>query len=348
MSESLEQLKIRIFNQFNAELNPLENTPKYNLVKVIANIEAGIYHSLLGDIEFLKKQIFPDTAEREYLRLHWADRVPPLYSEVASGSIVIKGVAGVSIPAGSVFTSAQGNNYFTSKAYVIGDDGTVEIEVQAQSAGTSSNLAADSKLKLTSNLIAHVESEAAVKKEIAGGTDGESDEAYLVRVLNYLRGSSNGSSGDFASGALDASSEVVKSWEFDNFSVFGALLVVVVGGNIDTGFTQVSNIQKVQQYIEKLYPYILFTVKTPELIKLNINIRLISKEDSMANRQLISDTIKDYFDKKVQPDMEITNVLIKSLIIDGINITDAQAEIDIGDRYYNQLEYAVLGEITWN
>ena len=126
------------------------------------------------------------------------------------------------------------------------------------------------------------------------------------------------------------------------------MLVVVVGGNIDTGFTQVSNIQKVQQYIEKLYPYILFTVKTPELIKLNINIRLISKEDSMANRQLISDTIKDYFDKKVQPDMEITNVLIKSLIIDGINITDAQAEIDIGDRYYNQLEYAVLGEITWN
>ena len=78
---TLEEIKNKIYNQFHSKLNPLENTPKYDLVKIISDVEAGIYFSLLGDIEFLKKQIFPDTAEKEYLRAHWADIVPPLYPE---------------------------------------------------------------------------------------------------------------------------------------------------------------------------------------------------------------------------------------------------------------------------
>ena len=146
MNESLEQLKAKILNQYYSELNPLENTPKYNLVKVIANVEAGIQYSLLGDIEFLKKQIFPDTAEKDFLRAHWADRVPPLYAEVASGSILIEGIPGVSIPAGCVFSSNIGNTYFNSKSYIIENDGSIEIEVQAQNAGSSYNLKRELKI----------------------------------------------------------------------------------------------------------------------------------------------------------------------------------------------------------
>ncbi|WP_028328671.1 baseplate J/gp47 family protein [Brachyspira alvinipulli] len=348
MNESLEQLKLKILNQYYSELNPLENTPKYNLVKVIANVEAGIQYSLLGDIEFLKKQIFPDTAEKDFLRAHWADRVPPLYAEVASGSILVKGIAGVSIPSGSVFRSEQGNNYFMTKTYIIAENGSVEIEVQAENAGTSYNLKSESKLKLASNLIANVESEAVVQRDIAGGTDGETDEAYLIRVLNYIKGNSNGGNGDFADEALNSSSEVSKAFEFRNFNVFGALLVVVIGGNADTGFMKVSNIDKVQEHIEKKYPYTIFTVKTPEIITVNITIELKREEDTVGIREMITSTIKEYFNKRVKPDMEIKEALIKNLIVDDINVTEANVEIEGGDKYYNQLEYAVLGTITWN
>lgn len=347
MSESLEKLKEKILNQYYSELNPLENTPKYDLVKVIANVEAGIYHSLLGDVEFLKKQIFPDTAEREYLRAHWSDRVPPLYPEIASGSILIKGVAGVSIPAGCIFSSNIGNTYFNSKSYIIGNDGSVEIEVQAQNAGSNSNLKTGNKLTLSSNLIANVESDAIVKNDITGGTDGETDENYLLRVLNYTKGSLNGKKGDFAVWALNASSEVSKSWEFKNFNIFGALLVVVVGGNAETGFYKVSNIERIQTYIENVAPPIIFTVKAAELIYINLTIDLLPLEDTMINRKSCENIIAQYFLEKAKPDMTINSETLRDLIVDGISISNASVTIEDGNKYISQLQFPVLGTILW-
>lgn len=347
MSESLEKLKEKILNQYYSELNPLENTPKYDLVKVIANVEAGIYYSLLGDVEFLKKQIFPDTAEREYLRAHWADRVPPLYAEVASGTIIIKGASGVSIPAGCTFSSTQGKTYFSINSHIIEEDGSAEIEVQAENAGSSSNLKAGNKLTLSSNLIANVESEAIVKREIAGGTDGETDENYLLRVLNYSKGSLNGKRGDFAAWALNSSSEVSKAWEFKNFNIFGALLVVVVGGNAETGFYKVSNIERIQTYIENAAPPIIFTVKALDLVYINLIVDLLEKEDTMINRKASENIFTQYFLGKAKPDMNIDAELLKNLIVDGINITYAKVTIEDGDKYISQLQFPVLGSIVW-
>uniref|UniRef100_UPI003F4B3EAE baseplate J/gp47 family protein n=1 Tax=Brachyspira catarrhinii TaxID=2528966 RepID=UPI003F4B3EAE len=347
MNESLEQLKAKILNQYYSELNPLENTPKYNLVKVIANVEAGIQYSILGDIEFLKKQIFPDTAEKDFLRAHWADRVPPLYAEVASGSILIEGIPGVSIPAGCVFSSNIGNTYFNSKSYIIENDGSIEIEVQAQNAGSSYNLKKDSKLSLTSNLISNVSSEAVVKKDIEGGTDGETDENYLLRVLNYVKSSLNGKSGDFAAWALNASSEVSKAWEFKNFNIFGALLIVVLGGNSETGFYKISNIERIQTYIENVAPPIIFTVKALDLIYINLTIDLLPLEDTMINRKYCENTIKEYFLEKAKPDMFINTSTLRDLIVDGVSISNASVTIEDGDKYISQLQFPVLGSILW-
>lgn len=347
MSESLKKLKEKILNQYYSELNPLENTPKYDLVKVIANVEAGIYHSLLGDVEFLKKQIFPDTAEREYLRAHWSDRVPPLYPEVASGSILIKGTSGVSIPEGCVFSSKQGNNYFTNKTYIVETDGSVEMEVQAENAGSDSNLKEGTKLTLSSNLIANVESEAIVKREIAGGTDGETDENYLLRVLNYSKGNLNGKQGDFETWALNSSSEVSKAWEFKNFNVFGALLITVIGGNADTGFYKVSNVQRVQEYIESVAPPIIFTVKAADLVYINLTIDLLQKEDTMVNRKRCENILTQYFLEKAKPNMDINSSVLRDLIVDAISITYAKVTIEDGDKYINQLQFPVLGSILW-
>ena len=43
---------------------------RHNLIRVMAEVEAGIYHQLLGDLSFLAEQIFPDTATGDYLRMH--------------------------------------------------------------------------------------------------------------------------------------------------------------------------------------------------------------------------------------------------------------------------------------
>lgn len=344
---TLEEIKNKIYNQFHSKLNPLENTPKYDLVKIISDVEAGIYFSLLGDIEFLKKQIFPDTAEKEYLRAHWADIVPPLYPETASGTLIVKGVAGVSLPAGCIFSSPQGKTYSNYKSYIIGIDGTVEIEVQAENMGSDSNLKSGSKLTLSSNLIANIESEATVGKNIAGGTDGESDEQYLARVMNYYKNVENGKAGDFISWALASSSEVSRAWEFKNFNRFGALLITVLGGNASIGFMEVSNIKHIQNYIEKVAPPVIFTVKSAEIIEINISVDLLPEEDTISNRNKIKETFNLYFEERACPDMHIAAQTFRDLIVDATSLTDATITIEGGDKYITQLQFPVLGVITW-
>jgi uncharacterized phage protein gp47/JayE len=92
-----------------------------SLLKVFSAVDAGIYHQLLGDLEYLSRQIFPGTAEGEILREHWSSRVTPLYATGAAGEIAVSGVPGRAVPAGVVFQAAGGEKYYTEKAYETGN-----------------------------------------------------------------------------------------------------------------------------------------------------------------------------------------------------------------------------------
>ena len=89
--DPLAVLLDRAYNNYMSLFKPLDKTPRYNLLRVFASSDAGMYHQLSGDLGFLADQLFPDTATGEYLRLHWSDRVPPLYAISAVGSIHIPG-----------------------------------------------------------------------------------------------------------------------------------------------------------------------------------------------------------------------------------------------------------------
>jgi uncharacterized phage protein gp47/JayE len=235
--EPLAVLLDRAYNNYMSLFKPLDKTPRYNLLRVFAAADAGMYHQLLGDLGFLADQIFPDTATGEYLRLHWSDRVPPLYAVAAAGTVQISGVPNAAVPAGLVYTSASGQRYFTESSYRIGSDGTVTARVKAEASGAGTNLGPGEELSLVSSIPPGIDSKAeTVENGISGGADGETDEAYLVRVLQALRNAVRyGKPGDFADWAVDASPEVSKAWEFKNFGVFGALLNRLSAGTSWTG-----------------------------------------------------------------------------------------------------------------
>ena len=98
--ESLTVLFDRMYANYMSRLKPLDKTARHNLIRVMAEVEAGMYHQLLGDLSFLSDQIFPDTATGDYLRMHWSDRVPPLYAVCTVGTAQVKGAAGTAVPAG--------------------------------------------------------------------------------------------------------------------------------------------------------------------------------------------------------------------------------------------------------
>lgn len=123
--DSLPVILDRVYAQYMSRFTPLDRTPRHNLLKVFSAVHAGMYHQLLGDLDFLALQLFPDTAEGEYLRAHWSSRITPLYAIAATGEVLITGIPDRPVPSGLLFASSSGERYYTEQAYRIGTDGTV-------------------------------------------------------------------------------------------------------------------------------------------------------------------------------------------------------------------------------
>jgi uncharacterized phage protein gp47/JayE len=349
--ESLTVLLDRTYDNYRSLFRPVDKTPRNNLLRVFAAVDAGMYHQLLGDLDFLAEQLFPDTASGDYLRQHWSDRVPPLNPTPAVGLIRISGVSNAAVPAGLVYASAAGQHYYTSASARIGEDGTVSVYVKSEEAGAGSNLTEGSILSLISSIPPGMESEAVVLDGgIAGGSDGETDESYLTRVQQTLRNNTRyGKPGDFADWAVDASPEVVKAWEFKNFGVFGALLIQVVGGNQIDGISPVGNPQLVADYISTVAPPVLFTVRTPILVPLDPVLSL-PQDDTVQNRELAVDSIKLYLESTAKPGKMYTSGMLRDAFVDGVNIVSGSVKLN-GDPNgiitTTILELPVLGTPSW-
>ena len=350
--DSLTVLLNRIYANYTGLFRPLDKTPRQNLLKVFSSVDAGIYHQLLGDLDFLSKQIFPDTAEGEYLREHWSSKIAPLYAVTASGEVTMTGTANKPIPSGVVFEAASGERYYLNNAYRLDGSGQAIVSVKAENPGMQGNLAAGEKLSIISALPAGIDSQAVVSgKGIIGGIDAESDEEYLTRVLAMLRNPSRyGKPGDFALWARDASAEVSAAWEFKKFGVFGAVLIQVIKGNQMDGVYPVDNLAEVRNYIRNVAPPVLFEVRTPNILAVNPSASLPSQEDSQANRELAEDRMKAWMQLAAKPGAQITAGALCLAIIDGVTITDAAVKIDgstVGITATTILEYPYIGEIIW-
>ncbi|MDR1300955.1 MAG: baseplate J/gp47 family protein [Treponema sp.] len=351
--DSLSVILDRIYAQYMSRIKPLERTPRYNLLKVISAVDAGMYHQLLGDLDFLALQLFPDTAEGAYLRAHWSSRITPLYAIAASGEVLITGIADRPVPAGLIFASSPGERYYTEHAYRIGMDGTVVVRVKAQGTGLQTNLAAGQELSVVSAIPAGISSKAhSTGSGIIGGADAETDEEYLVRVLLGLRNANRyGKSGDFAAWAMDASPEVSAAWEYKHFGVFGAVLIQVINGSQLEWVHPVSNLDVIRAYINDNAPPVLFTIRTPEIINLNPVVSLIPSEDTNMNRALAINRMKSYLQVSAQPGVQITAGALRTALIDGVTITDATVKLNgdsTGIVTTTILQYPYVGEVSWD
>jgi uncharacterized phage protein gp47/JayE len=350
--DSLAVLLDRVYANYTSLFRPLDKTPRQNLLKVFASVDAGIYHQLLGDLDFLSKQIFPDTAEGEYLREHWSSKTTPLYAVAASGEVTVTGKPGKTVPSGVVFGAASGEHYYLDKSYRLDANGQAIVTVKAENPGTQGNLASGEKLSIISAIPAGLDSEVVVSgKGIVVGADAETDEEYLTRVLAALRNPVRyGKKDDFALWARDASAEVSAAWEFRNFGVFGAVLIQVLKGNQINGVHPVGNLAEVRDYINAVAPPVLFEVRTPNIISINPSASLPPNEDSQANRERAVSRMKTYMQVAAKPGAKVAAGALRLAVIDGVTITDVTVRLGgstAGIATTTILEYPYIGEVAW-
>lgn len=148
----------------------------------VASAVEGLYQHQA----WIVRQIFPDTADREYLELHARIRnLSRKPSVAAAGQVMLTGTVGAVAASGLSAKAADGREYLTSVAGVIGADGTLTVAAAAVVAGVAGNAAASTAVTLTT-APAGIASAATIVS-MTGGVDEESDGELLARLLDLIR-----------------------------------------------------------------------------------------------------------------------------------------------------------------
>lgn len=153
--------------------------------------------------EWIVRQIFPDTADVQLMEIHAALRkITRKLATYATGSIKFTGTPLAAVPIGTEAKTVGGIAYVTTIAGALDGAGNATIEAQASLAGTSGNSTLNTPLTLTA-APAGINSNALINT-MAAGTDIETDESLLGRLLFILRNPpASGNKADYERWALE-------------------------------------------------------------------------------------------------------------------------------------------------
>lgn len=172
---------LRDIRNLNPDADTGTDSDYYVRASSVASVATGIYQHQ----GWIVRQIFPDTADTEFLE--WHTRTRSLYKKsatTASGLLTLTGEPGASADAG--YTVTRGDlSYITTAAVTLDSQGNGTVTANAATTGESGNTTASvtgtfsaTPTGFDSTVIIGV---------MSGGTDRESDSSLLSRLLELIR-----------------------------------------------------------------------------------------------------------------------------------------------------------------
>lgn len=171
-----------------ADIDASEGGHTWNFTRMASLIGAEFCEYIVPEAI---KVFMPEWSYGTYLDGHAQSRAMARRGATfATGEITITGEVGTVIPLGSLFYTTAINDepsseYRTTEAAKIPEEGSITVEVECVNTGISGNTA--------TNTIVHVGSKidgitAVTNKEaLTGGTEEETDESLITRILEYDR-----------------------------------------------------------------------------------------------------------------------------------------------------------------
>lgn len=175
-----------------------------SLSGIVARMSAGTEHGLYGYLDWLARQLMPDTAEEEHLE-RWASiwGVSRKAAGHVSGDVSITGTPGAVLPEGTICLRSDAVRYAVVSDAIVGDDGTGTAFVSAVDAGTAGNAPVGTVLALASP-VSGLDSQVQAADGLTGGTDEETDESLKSRLLATIqRTPMGGTQADYEQWALE-------------------------------------------------------------------------------------------------------------------------------------------------
>lgn len=319
-----------------------------SVLQVLSRVMAGAAHLLWGYIEWLARQITPDTADAEYLEAHGATygvlRIPATF---ASANVQIAGSNGITIPAGTVVISAAGQEY-QSAADVTTSGGSGTIAVTASAPGAASSLATGQVLTLLQPIAGLAATGTVLSSGLTAGQDAESDEALRTRLVARIQNPpQGGSKADYIAWMMgNAAIAPTAAWAYANYGGLGKVGITFTVGGVDP-IPSGPQVTAMEAYIAELAP-VTATVVAFAPTKVAVDVDLTITPDTTALRTAVETALEEYFVDNGAPGATLYLSQIREVVssVPGIvdaDITDPAANVVLGSG-----EIARLGAVTWS
>ena len=300
---SLETLVARIQTDIETRLPGVDARLRRTVERAVAYALGGASHGLHGHLAWLARQLFPDTAEDEYLDRWasiWLGENPRKPAVKAEGPFTAAGTDGSVIEADAQWRRSDGATFSVVDEATIAA-GTAALTIRADEPGAAGNTDAGTTLSLVSP-IEGVDSEGVVASGgLVDGVERESNTALQARVLARIQKPPKGGGiGDYEAWALEVSG-VTRAWEFPGLLGLGTVSLYFVtddeaGGPIPSA----SKVTAVQAYLDAKAP-VTAKVYAFAPVALPVDYELPVTPATTAVRTAVEAEIADLFRREAEP-----------------------------------------------
>lgn len=349
---TLTELIDRVWTDISSRIPGGTNSTflRRSLAGILARAEAGAVHSLYGYLDFIARQVFPDTAEAEYLD-RWAviwltgGRKPATF---AGGALTLQvtGPAGVPLPAGTEYRRADGAVFETTEELVLsGPTGLVGLKAQA--AGAAGNTPAGNVLSLLQPVAGFTSSATVVSPGVQGGVDQETDQALQARIIRRIQfPPQGGSADDYVTWALEVPG-VTRAWVYPGQMGLGTVTVLVGNDDASAGFIpDPAVVAAAQAYIDQRRPVTAEVfVLAPTSVAVPVTAAI--SPDNSSTRAAAEAELQDLFLRDAAPGGTIYISKIREAVSIAAGVSNSRIDSPTADFVATTGQLPRLGAITW-
>lgn len=341
---TLPELIERVDNDLVSRLPGGQAVLASRLTRILATGEAGVAHGLYGYLQWLERQLFPETCDDDLLHLHSVG-VPRRQASTASGPLVFTGSTGAVIDAGTR-VQVDGREYRVTQDSVL-VDGTATVDIEAIEAGSAGSLAAGVQLSLVSPVVGVSTTATVGAAGITGGADIERFDSWRDRIMRRrARTPRGGAEGDWAEWALQVPG-VTRAWEDPHGMGPGSVVIRIMADDAEDGPAPS------QQLLEDVFAAIQAQrnvtaqvyVIPPVLVPFSPQLRV--SPDNSSTRAAVEQALQDLVLRASEPGGTLFISSIRTAVGTAAGVMDYEMQWPIANVPHGHGELAVWGGVEW-
>ena len=340
----LPELIGRIDNDLLSRLPGSQAALAQRLTRILATGEAGVAHGLYGYLQWLERQLFPETCDDDLLHLHSVG-VPRREASTHSGPLIFTGTSGAVIDAGTL-AQVDGLEYRTTEDVTL-EAGTATVEVEALEAGGAGGQLAGAQLTLVSPVVGVNATATVGAAGIRGGEDIESFDKWRDRImLRRARIPRGGAEGDWVEWALQVPG-VTRAWE-DPMGMGSGTIVLRIMADDSVGgpMPSLQLLEDVFAYIATqrnvtAHVYVIPPVPAPFVPQLRVT------PDNSSTRSAVQQKLQDLVLREGEPGGTLLISQIRNAIGTAAGVADYELEWPTANVAHAHGHLPIWGGADW-